>query len=308
MRNISPIVFCFSKYPCSSIIRLTLDTSNCPSFGTFLSLHFLHLIIFWYLLVSSRKSWIKFFFFPRGDPNGLGLEGQEPHPGENLRLCGPFPVVPVIVKGYWHLMGGRCREGTHRTVPNDKDSLHQNANSTTLLRNRERENQFHDLSFIISGPPLSSTLLQLVSNLPVSHIHSGPQVCLPYFVPKCCSRLFMPVAAEDLPMGRAGEDSPSCLADGSSFLLLLHPSSQVIEFRQFSLTTSSGNVSFWLPQLPLSRHLCALLLSPWPSQSDSALYHPSYALSIQQLFYGTCSICSDNPRKWISPISSPCDS
>lgn len=112
---------CSLKWPCSLIIQLTFDTTSDPSFGTILSLHFLHLVI---SVTLRQHPWIKSFFFPRGGSQWSWLGGAETTSwGEFANARAFVPVVPVIVKGYWHLMGGRCREGTHRTVPNDKDSM-----------------------------------------------------------------------------------------------------------------------------------------------------------------------------------------
>lgn len=106
MRNTTPAVFCFSRCPYSLVFQLHLTQLITLPLGTFLPLDFLP---HYYLLLSLGQLflWIQIFLFSRGFLSGL--EGQEPHPGENLDVWGASSCCPVT--GYWHVMWGRWGKG-----------------------------------------------------------------------------------------------------------------------------------------------------------------------------------------------------
>lgn len=140
---------------------------------------------------------MQIFFFPREVLCGPGLEGQGPHPREHL----PFPVVPVFVKGYQHLMGRKVDRGEkkdtnflHRTGPQDKGSLCQKVGFYTFQKHQVGKPNSWPLIHYFWTPPLEHLAPTRVKYLVQQrrHIYLSPW-------PPGAPLSSVPVAAEDSP-------------------------------------------------------------------------------------------------------------
>lgn len=238
-RSTFPVVFCFSRCPYSSIILLTSDTSDCPSFGNLSCLW-----IFWTfssLGISSRESTFS------SSPEGFLMVLE--------RIC--LRVGSPGCEGILVFTGRKVQGG---------DTQHSSLRTRTSYAKMQTALHCWETRTSISWPPShcfwTPTLEHFASTGVKSPINTQPPSLSLRLCPLVLLLALHASCCQDIPMGRAGEHLPRGLADGSSLLLLLYPHIQVIEFCQFSLTTTSfRNVSFRLPPLPLRRHLRILFLS-----------------------------------------------
>lgn len=181
-RSTPPVVFCFSRCPHSSIILLTSDSSDCPSFWEpFLSLDFLNIIISWHLF-----PWIHIFFFPRGILHG---------PGENLPTCG----VPQGCEGILAFTGRKVQGG---------DTQHSSQRTRICYATMQTALDCWETRISISWPPSHCFWTPTPEPFASTGVKSPINTQPPSLSLRLCPLMLLPALrasrCQDIPMGRTG--------------------------------------------------------------------------------------------------------